>query len=94
MGWGALHRACISLFFILIFTIAIINIISRRLLSPLAWEGRGGEWGKSGSEGIISEGSSDWLSVLFHELMTRSLYIKPHCNDHPTIKDLVQASSK
>ena len=28
----------------------------------------------------------NWLSVSFHELMARSLYIKSHYNDHPAIK--------
>ena len=36
--------------------------------------GKGGEGrGKSGSEGIISEGSSDWLSTSFPELFLPTL---------------------
>ena len=54
---------------ILIFIITIIDIISRGLLSPLAWgkeeRGGGGGGGGSGSEEIIKEDSPDWLSVLF-----------------------------
>ena len=96
-GGGGVFASCLIITFWLnlIFIVTIIDIISRGLLSPLAWEGRGGEGegrGRGGGEEgekWTSKGSSDWLSVLFlksihktalHPVMKTSLDYPPEKN--------------